>query len=76
MSSRDVRRELADMGSGECRWVGRYDIHVYCRNPLVRDGHGWRRGLPSYKVVTADVESEWMAIDAAAAIVGNHMGRN
>jgi hypothetical protein len=63
------------MGSGECRWVGRHDIHVYCRNPLLRDGQGWRRGLPSYKVVTADSDSEYMTIDAAAALVVDLMAR-
>jgi hypothetical protein len=70
-----MRYELADMGSGECRWVGRYDIHVYCRNPLLRDGQGWRRGLPSYKVVTEDSDSEYMTIDAAAALVVDLMAR-
>ena len=26
--------EIEDLASGECRWVGREDIHVYCRNPM------------------------------------------
>jgi hypothetical protein len=25
---------FSDMQSGECRWVGRHDIHVYCHHPL------------------------------------------
>jgi len=32
---------LSDMEPGECRWVCRNDIHVYCRHPAVsveRDG--------------------------------------
>jgi len=28
--------QLRDMESGECRWVHRHDIHVYCRHPWPR----------------------------------------
>ena len=26
--------EIESLASGECRWIGRHDIHVYCRAPL------------------------------------------
>ena len=43
---------LHAMTSGECRWVGRYDIHVYCWAPLNRPA--------VFKVWTADsVGSPW-----------------
>jgi len=57
-SSKHVRQQIASLASGECRWIGREDVHVYCRNPLLRttgiDGRvGWERqpGAARYTVV-------------------------
>lgn len=56
-SSKHVRQQVASLASGECRWIGREDVHVYCRNPLVRipgiDGRErWERqpGAARYSV--------------------------
>jgi hypothetical protein len=29
--------QLLSMSSGECRWIGRHDVHVYCHAPRGRD---------------------------------------
>jgi hypothetical protein len=54
-------KAILSMGSGECRWVGRYDVHVYCRRP---------RGVePTYCVVCPDAGLEhghWTSADCAA----------
>jgi len=34
-NSKHVRQQIDGMASGECRYIGREDVHVYCRNPLV-----------------------------------------
>lgn len=75
MTVRDIRLQLCGMESGECRWIGRHDVHVYCRNPLVQDGPRWRRGVATYKIVTADEESPWVGLDDAAAAVAAIAGR-
>jgi hypothetical protein len=56
-SIKHVRQQIASMASGECRYIGREDVHVYCRNPLVRvagvDGRQrWERqpGAARYSV--------------------------
>jgi hypothetical protein len=63
---KDVAKQLARMQSGECRWVLRDDVHVYCHAPR---GHE-----PTYCVVcpTAGLAyGNWAsAMDAAAAVVG------
>ena len=50
---------LADMRSGESRWVGRTDLHVYCWAPcdpvtMANGKTGWQRRAPVYKLLTAD----------------------
>jgi hypothetical protein len=57
-SSKYIRQQIDGMASGECRYIGREDVHVYCRNPLLRitgiDGRvGWERqpGAARYSVV-------------------------
>lgn len=56
---------LLAMDSGECRWIGRHDLHAYCRAPA---GHE-----PSYSLVCPDAGLEYgtwtTAADAAATIV-------
>ena len=56
-SSKYLRQQINGMASGECRYIGREDVHVYCRNPLVRiagiDGRErWERqpGAARYSV--------------------------
>lgn len=34
-SSKHLRQQIDRMASGECRYIGREDVHVYCRNPLI-----------------------------------------
>ena len=71
---------LAAMTSGECRFVGRVDIHVYCWAPcdlvdMPTGRKGWQRRPPKYKVFTGDDESHpwepggWLEPEEAAARV-------
>lgn len=51
------------LASGECRWIGREDIHVYCHAPMVQTlmptgRMGWQPGPASYCVVCPDAELE------------------
>lgn len=63
--------------SGECRWVGREDIHVYCHAPLVErmQSHGrmgWERGPAAYCVVCPDAgldHGNWTVAAVAIATV-------
>ena len=55
-SSKHVRQQIASLASGECRWIGREDVHVYCRRPFVQclmpSGRmGWQPGPATYSVV-------------------------
>lgn len=56
---------LSTLSSGECRWIGRHDLHVYCHAPLGRE--------PLYCVVCPDEGLEdyeaWLPEGQAAAIV-------
>lgn len=75
--------QIESMESGQCRWIGRHDIHVYCHNPMreVAGPHGrpaWRR-FPEearYCVVCPDAGLEyledyraWVPAEEAAALV-------
>lgn len=65
MTSNEIAAALYRMTSGECRWVGREDVHVYCWAPcdlvLMPHGrHGWQRRQPVFKAWTSDsVGSPW-----------------
>ena len=71
--------EIDSLESGECRWVGRHDVHVYCQNPFVETlmptgRMGWTRpaGGASYCVVCPEAGLEygtWLPLEQAAAIV-------
>lgn len=69
--------EIESLTSGECRWVEREDIHVYCHAPLVErmQSHGrmgWERGPARYCVVCPDAGLEygnWTSAEEAAAVV-------
>lgn len=58
---------LHDMKSGECRWIGRHDLHVYCWAPLDKihsdDGRPCRyvRRPSMFKLWTDDAGSVWDA---------------
>lgn len=66
---------LGTLASGECRWVLREDIHVYCRAPMIlsmtRWGReGWVPGPRTYSVVCPDAGLEhgnWVDAEVAAA---------
>lgn len=71
--------EIADLDSGECRWIGRHDIHVYCRHPFVETmmptgRMGWSRQPADarYCVVCDDAGLErgnWLTLEQATAVV-------
>jgi hypothetical protein len=73
------------MASGECRWVGRESVHVYCVNPMrlqmmPTGREGWLRDASAarYRVVTEtrDYEGqEWMTLGEAAAVVAKEAAR-
>lgn len=49
---------LNQMQPGECRWIGRHDLHVYCFGTRVAGVY--RRDVRAFKVWTADsVGSPW-----------------
>lgn len=60
---------LMSMASGECRWILRHDIHVYCFAPAGRE--------PRYGVVCPDAgldhrpTEEWVPATEAAALIGS-----
>ncbi len=52
------------MESGECRWIGRHDVHVYCRRPSGVD--------PAYCVVCPDAGLQyghWVCASDAAEVI-------
>jgi hypothetical protein len=56
--------EIESLASGECRWIGRHDVHVYCRAPLVETmmpwgRRGWTRGPATYCVVCQEAGLEY-----------------
>lgn len=65
--------------SGQCAWIGRHDIHCYCRHPMreVIGEHGrpaWRR-FPAearYAVICPDAglnDQHWITAAEAAATI-------
>jgi hypothetical protein len=76
-SSKHVRQQIASLASGECRWIGREDVHVYCRRPFVEclmpSGRmGWQPGPATYSVVCPSAglkHGTWVAADNAASTV-------
>ena len=69
--------EIESLASGECRWIGRHDVQVYCHAPMVETmmpwGRlGWQRGPAAYCVVCPDAGVEygnWLPLEQAAALV-------
>ena len=66
--------EIESLASGECRWIGRHDIHVYCHAPMIETmmpwgRMGWQRGPASYCVVCLEAGleyGEWVDAPRAA----------
>jgi hypothetical protein len=57
---------LLSMSSGECRWIGRHDIHAYCRAPVGFEAH--------WCIVCPDAGMEygnWVTAEEAAAVIGS-----
>lgn len=60
---------IEEMTSGECRAIGRPDLHVYCHHPMTpfvrEDGRtGYRReGEPRYCIVCPDEGFEYLPYD-------------
>jgi hypothetical protein len=70
VSKKDVLRSLAGMKPGECRFVGREDVHVYCHGTRV-DGK-YDAKIKSYRVVTRGRKydsQDWVGAEAAALVV-------
>lgn len=62
--SRSILASICGMVSGECRWIGREDIHVYCMRPM---------GLPATYAIACpaaglDAETWTTAADVARQI--------
>jgi hypothetical protein len=76
-SSKHVRQQIASLASGECRWIGREDVHVYCRRPFVEclmpSGRmGWQPGPATYSVVCPSAglkHGTWVTADNAGSTV-------
>lgn len=47
-----MRKKLLDMESGQTAWFLRYDIHVTCHKPMIRDevNNKYARSEPRYGV--------------------------
>lgn len=56
--------QIESLTRGECRWIGREDIHVYCHAPAGRDA--------AYCIVCPEAGLDygtWITADEAAVIV-------
>jgi hypothetical protein len=77
------------MQSGECRWIGREDVHVYCKAPMVEVAmpsgrKGWNRGPRWFAVICPAAglpaaasrdQFAWQTADEAAAVIEEILGR-
>ena len=78
--------EIDALESGECRWIGRHDVHVYCQHPFVETmmptgRSGWTRpsGTARYCVGCPEAGLEygtWLTLEQAAAIVDSLVAGN
>ena len=66
----NFKESLRSMESGECRWIGREDVHVYCKAP--------QQMLPLYAVVCPAADRrecrDWMTDSQAAALIEKILG--
>lgn len=77
--------DIDDMESGQCRWVGRHDIHVYCHHPMrmVRHPDGreaWQRREEDrrYRIVCGEAgdETGWLDHDEAVRAIDRFLAGN
>lgn len=62
--SASIKIAVLALESGECRWIGREDIHVYCRAPA------GRQALYSVVCPMAGLgPHSWVPAEAAAELV-------
>lgn len=64
------------MASGECRWIGREDVHAYCMGSRVGGTYDPRE--KRYRIVTEARDydgQEWMTLEEAAAVVAKEATR-
>lgn len=62
--SGSILNSIRSLSSGECRWIGRHDIHVYCMAPAGR--------AASYSVVCPDAGLEygiWVSAAEACLLI-------
>ena len=73
--------QIKSLESGQARWIGREDIHVYCQHPmrltLMPTGReGWRREAEGARYMVqcegaGGLEGVWMtAVEAARLVDG------
>ena len=73
MRAIDVDKQLSEMASGECRWIGDEAVHVYCHWPARFDALGTRVD-PKYCVVTPTAEyGDWVTFDQAVLEIVNQV---
>lgn len=71
--------KIKSLESGEARWIGREDIHVYCTNPMrltmmPTGREGWRREAEGARYMiqceeAGSLEGVWMTAVEAARLV-------
>jgi|688.fasta_scaffold1253592_1 hypothetical protein len=75
--SRSILAAVCGMVSGQCKWIGREDIHVYCHAPMVErlmptGRMGWQPGPATYSIACPsaglDAETWTTAADVARQI--------
>jgi hypothetical protein len=75
--SRSILAAVCGMVSGQCKWIGREDIHVYCHAPMVErlmptGRMGWQPGPATYSVVCPDAGLEpgtWVTAREAVRLI-------
>lgn len=78
--------KIKSLESGQAKWIGREDIHVYCHHPMrltmmPTGREGWRREPADarYKVLCEDagaLEGVWMTAVEAARLVDSILAGN
>jgi hypothetical protein len=77
MTAASITAAVHGLASGECRWIGREDIHVYCHAPMVErlmptGRMGWQPGPATYSVVCPDAGLEpgtWVTAREAVRLI-------
>jgi len=75
-----LEKTLKAMVAGECRWVGRDDLHVYCMGSRV--GGDYRTAAKVFRVVTGEGTDEefaalpWLPLPAAVSEINRLLWGN